>query len=202
LTREICKTGLLITLVVGASSGFSACAEGKKMISEETRDRIVAAAAKDQRWNAAKVKLMPKVELDRAGCSFYMAVPEDRAVAAPGYFGLLPDGRVAGIDVRGDDAAAALLSACGKEAPADWWATVVLRFGNSIGGSLLTADGNPFGIRKVGERGGKFTPPTLNRSATGAELSFFVYDADLQVPHQVSAQLSADGKLRVNSKAL
>jgi hypothetical protein len=54
----------------------------------------------------------------------------------------------------------------------------------------------------VGERGGKFTPPTLNRSATGAELSFFVYDADLQVPHQVSAQLSADGKLRVNSKAL
>jgi hypothetical protein len=172
------------------------------MMTEVTRERIVAAAAKDQRWNAAKVKLMPKTELDRPGCSFYMAVPEDRAASAPGYFGLLPDGRVAGIDVRGDDAAAALLAACGKEAPAEWWATVVLRFSSSIGGSLLTAGGNPFGIRKVGERGATFAPPTLNRSGTGTELNFFVYDADLQVPHQVRALLSAEGKLRVESKAL
>jgi hypothetical protein len=172
------------------------------MMSEATRDRIVAAAAKDQRWNAAKVKLVPKAELDRAGCSFYAAVPEDRAVSAPGYFGLLPDGRVAGIDVRGDDAAAALLAACGREAPADWWATVVARFSSSIGGSVLTEDGNPFGIRKVRERGATFAPPTLNRGTTGAELSFFVYDAELQVPYQVRAQLSADGKLRVDSKAL
>jgi hypothetical protein len=172
------------------------------MISEETRGRIVAAAAKDQRWNAAKVKLMPKAELDRPGCSFYTAVPEDRAVSAPGYFGLLPDGRVAGIDVRGNDAAAALLAACGKEAPADWWATVIARFSDSIGGSVLTAAGNPFGIRKVGERGATFAPPTLSRSAKGTELSFFVYDADLQVPHQVRAALSVDGKLQVDSRAL
>ena len=64
------------------------------MMSETTRDRIVAAAAKDQHWNAAKVKLVPKEELDRPGCSFFVAVPEDRAVSAPGYFGVLPDGRV------------------------------------------------------------------------------------------------------------
>lgn len=172
------------------------------MMSEATRERIVAAAAKDQHWDAAKVKVMPKTELDRAGCSFYTAVPEDRAVSAPGYFGLLPDGRVAGIDVRGDDAAAALLTACGREAPADWWAIVVARFSDSIGGSVLTAGGNPFGIRKVRERGATFAPPTLSRSATGDVLSFFVYDAELQVPHQVRALLSADGKLRVDSKAL
>ena len=172
------------------------------MMTEATRERIVAVAAKDQHWNAATVKLVPKAELDRAGCSFYTAVPQDRAVSAPGYFGLLPDGRVVGIDVRGDDAAAALLTACGRDAPADWWATVIARFSDSIGGSVLTADGNPFGIRKVRERGATFVPPTLNRSAAGAELSFFVYDAELQVPHQVHALLTAEGKLRVDSKAL
>ncbi len=172
------------------------------MISETTRERIVAAAAKNQQWNAAKIKLMPKAELDRAGCSFFTAVPEDRATSAPGYFALLPDGKVAGIDLRGDAAAAALLATCGKEAPADWWATVIARFSDSIGGSVLTADGNPYGIRKVRERGATFAPPALSRSAAGTELSFFVYDAELQVPHQVHALLSADGKLRVDSKVL
>jgi hypothetical protein len=33
-------------------------------------------------------------------------------------------------------------------------------------------------------------------------LSFFVYDAELQVPRQVRALLCVDGKLRVDSKAL
>lgn len=172
------------------------------MMSESTRERIVAAAAKELHWNAARVKLVPKQELDRDGCSFYAAVPEDRAVSAPGYFGLLPDGRVIGIDVRGDEAAAALLTACGKEAPADWWATVVARFSQSIGGSVLTADGNPFGIRKVRERGANFAPPSLTRNAAGAELSFFVYDAELQIPYQVHAKLSAEGQLRVDAKPL
>jgi hypothetical protein len=194
------KTWLSIALI--AMCARAALAEGRTMMSEATRDRIVAAAAKDQHWNAAKVKLMPKEELDRPGCSFYVAVPEDRAVPAPGYFGLLPDGRVAGIDVRGDDAAAALLNACGKEAPADWWANVVVRFSGSIGGSVLTADGNPYGIRKVRERGGSFAPPALSRGPAGAELVFFSYDAELQVPYQVHAQLSAEGKLRIDSKAL
>jgi hypothetical protein len=202
LKRPSRPTWQLIALAIGASGGSHASAEGKAMMSEATRDRIVAAAAKDQRWNAAQVKLVPKEELDRAGCSFYAAVPEDRAAHAPGYFGLLPDGRVVGIDLRGDDAAAALLAACGREAPADWWATVVARFSDRIGGSVLTESGNPFGIRKVRERGATFAPPALRRSAEGTELSFFVYDAELQVPHQVQALLSADGKLRVESKAL
>jgi hypothetical protein len=172
------------------------------MMSEATRDRIVAAAAKDRHWNPAHVRLVPKGELDRAGCSFYAAVPQDRAVPAPGYFGLLPDGRVVGIDLRGDEAAAALLAACGPEAPADWWATVVARFSASIGGSVLTEGGNPYGIRKVRERGATFAPPTLARTAAGTELGFFTYDAELKVAHHVRALLSADGKLKVDSKPL
>lgn len=172
------------------------------MMSEATRDRIVAAAAKDQRWNAAQVKLVPKAELDREGCAFYAAVAEDRAAPAPGYFGLLPDGRVAGIDLRGDDAAAVLLASCGRDAPADWWATVVARFSGSIGGSVLTQEGNPYGIRRVRERGATFAPPALTRSPAGAELAFFSYDAELKQPYQVRAMLSPDGKLKVESRAL
>jgi hypothetical protein len=194
--------GLLTALAIGMSNGIGACADGRTALSAETRGRIVAFAAQDQRWNVAKVRLMPKAELDRAGCSFYIVVPEDRVVSAPGYFALLPDGQVAGIDVRGDTAAAALLTACGKEAAADWWATVVVRFSNRVGGSLLTANGNPFGIRKVGERGAAYAPPRLNGTAAGTALSFFVYDAELGVAHQVRALLSVEGGLRVDSKAL
>lgn len=172
------------------------------MMSEATHGRIVAAVAKAQQWNAAKIELLPKAELDRAGCSFYTAVPQDRAISTPGYFGLLPDGRVAGMDVLGDDAAAALLTACGREAPADWWAAVIVRFSRSIGGSVLTADGNPFGIRKVRERGALFAPPVLSRGAAGTEIRFFVYDPQVQTPHQVRALLAVDGKLQIESKAL
>ena len=172
------------------------------MMSEALRDRIVTAAAKSQRWNAAQIKLIPKADLNRAGCSIYTAVPEDRAPSAPGYFGLLPDGRVAGIDLLGDEAAAALLQACGSDAPADWWAAMIVRFSRSIGGLVLTADGNPFGIRRVRERGATFSPPTLKRTAAGVEIGFFVYDAELQQPYQVQARLGADGRLLIQSQAL
>ena len=165
-----------------------------------TRDRIAAAAARDHQWKAGDVDVRANEELDKAGCSFFVAVNARQPSHDVGNYALLGDGRIAGVDVSGNAAAAELLKACGKEASADWWAAVVARFSNQVGGLVLTADGNPFAIRKIRDAGVEFKAPSLVRGAGAATLTFFTMDIDANQAHQATATLAADGTLSVRTQ--
>ncbi|HEY0230518.1 MAG TPA: hypothetical protein VGC55_04650 [Dokdonella sp.] len=165
-------------------------------MDEVTRERMVAAAARTYRWSAADVEVRPHEELDRAGCRFFIAVNTREPAHVVGNYALLPDRRLAGVNPTGNAAAAALLQACGQGAPADWWADVLVRFSDQVGGLVLTADGNPFAIRKVKDAGVEFAAPVLTRD-DATRLSFFVMDIGLGVPSRVQAVLSDDGTLDI-----
>lgn len=186
---------LLLGLMIG-----SAWAGGNRL--NTAHDRMAAAAAETHRWKATDVRVEPQQTLDRAGCTFFVAAPTDRAAHESATFAVLPDGRIAGVDLRGDDAAAAVLAECGGEAPADWWASVLTRLSASVGGMVLTADANPYALRKVRDSGAAFSPPALKRGARGTEISFFVLDVGLGAPAQVHAVLDGDGALQVATQSL
>lgn len=190
-----------ILLLATALAQAAAAADGRTAMDKAMRERVVAAAAQAHGWKAADLDVRPNEELDRAGCRFYLVVNETPAHAV-GNYAVLPDHRVAGVDVRGNEAAALLLRQCGGDAPADWWASVVTRFSDDIGGLLLTADGNPFAIRKVREAGATFTPPTLVRADDGARLSFFVIDVGIDTPYRVEVTLPAQGPISISSQPL
>ncbi|MEP7044877.1 MAG: hypothetical protein ABI843_17575 [Dokdonella sp.] len=170
---------------------------GRETMDEVTRERMAAAAARTYHWIAADVEVRPNDELDRDGCHFFMAIDTNAASHAVGNYALLADGRLAGVDITGNAAAAALLKACGRGASADWWASVVVRFSEQVGGLVLTADGNPFAIRKIKDAGVEFVPPALERDGDATRLAFFVMDVGLNQPSHVQADLSASGTLDV-----
>lgn len=170
------------------------------------RTRIAAAAAQSSHWQAADVVVKPNEDLDRAGCTFLLAYNGKIADAFPLNYALLPNGRIAGVDLTGLAAATALLRACGKAADANWWATVVTRFSGEAGGMPLTADSFASQIDQVRETGVEFKPPTLTRSDGTARLEFFSLGVAMPVgtyiPHQVVATLPERGELTVTVKKL
>lgn len=166
-------------------------------------DRARDAAAQRRGWKPATVRVKHVQRLSRDGCAVYAAMPTDRTAHAAAYFAELADGRLAGDDPRGDAAAAAVLRACGHGAPADWWAQIVSSFGDSVGGAVLTADGDPYAIRRLRERGVAFEPPALKAGAGGAtELRFFAVEPDRDALLHVLARLGADGRLEVERREL
>jgi hypothetical protein len=189
----------VLAALLGLASGL-AHSDGSRAMDTSTRDRIVAAAARDHRWNAADVDVRDNAELDRGACRFFLAVNAKVPSHDVGNYAQLGDGRVAGVDVSGNDAAAAILKACGADAPADWWASVVARFSGDVGGLVLTADGNPFAIKKIRDAGVDFKPPALTRSGDAATLTFFTMDIGANRAFLATATLSASGVLTVQTK--
>lgn len=175
-------------------------ANGREPMDDATRGRIAAAAAQAYDWKAADVEVRPHEELDRGGCHFYIALDTSGPAHAVGNYAVLDDRRIAGVDVRGNAAATLLLRQCGKDAPADWWASVVARFSGEVGGLVLTADGNPFAIRKIKDAGVAFAPPALVREGDATTLSFFVMDVGIDTPYRVQAVLPAEGPLAIAAK--
>lgn len=186
----------------------SACAaqHGTLPMDNATRARIAAAAATSGHWQAADVKVKPNDELDRAGCRFLLAYNAKAMDAFPLNYALLPDGRIAGVDLTGNAAVTTLLRACGKEADANWWAAVTTRFSGQIGGIPLTADSFASQIQKVRDAGAEFKPPTLTRGNDAVTLEFFslgeVMPVGEFIPYHVTAVLPKDGELTVQVQRL
>jgi hypothetical protein len=176
--------------------------EGRTM-TRSTEDRARAAAAQRRGWNADATRVKRADHLSREGCEVLAVLPTDRASHGAVYFAVLPDGSLAGDDVRGDAAAAAVLMACGRGAPAQWWAQIMAAFGTGVGGTLVTAEGNPSAVRKIRDLEVEFEPAVLTAGAGGGfELSFFAYDPDRAKPHRVQARLGADGSLDIQRREL
>ena len=171
-----------------------------------THTRIAAAAARSMRWQTADIVVKPDDELDRGGCTFLLAYNSNVHDTFPLHYALLPDGRIAGVDLSGNTAATALLRACGKQADANWWARVVTQFSAEAGGTPLTADSFASLIDEVRKAGGDFKPPTLTRSAAASRLEFFslgtVMPVGGYIPYQVTAILPDQGELTVTVKNL
>ena len=174
--------------------------DGSHAMDDSTRDRIVAAAAREHGWKAADVDVRTNEELDKAGCSFFVAVNARAPSHDVGNYAVLDDGRIAGVDPTGNAAAAALLKGCGKEASADWWAAVVARFSGDVGGLVLTSDGNPFAIKRIRDAGIEFKPPSLVRGAGAATLTFFTMDVNANQAFLATAVLSEAGTLSVRTQ--
>lgn len=165
------------------------------------RTRISAAAAQTGGWHVADVKVKPNEDLDRGGCTFLLAYNTKAVDAFPLNYALLPDGRIAGVDLTGMAAATALLRDCGKDADANWWAAVVTRFSGKAGGTPLTADSFASQIDVVRKAGIAFKPPTLTRTHGTTRLEFFSLGVAMPIgtyiPYHIVATLPQQGELTV-----
>lgn len=154
-------------------------------------------------WKAQDVDVLDNSGLNRAGCRFYNAVHKSRMDGVAVELAELPDGNVvATVPGRGEDAAASILTQCGADAPADWWAEVVARFaGKSLGRVVKTREA-AYDIGEIENRGAQFHEPVLERDGTVTHVSFYTIRYEPSQPFRVSARLSSPMSLTVSAEPL
>jgi len=158
---------------------------------------IESAVTTDHGWNPGDVQIGSVSRLDRNGCMFYRATNTARLDSQPAEYVALPDGQVVG---AGETSAATVLQACGKDAPAEWWAQVITRFSDKVRGVVADPETTPSALRKIREAGGEYTPPTLSTDAGSTKITFYTMHYEESAPYEVKAVLSSDGTLRVDTR--
>lgn len=167
----------------------------------EARDQVRAvktAAATEREWDPSDITVGSVSDLDRGGCAFYRASNEAQLDSQPTHYAVLPDGQVVGSVATDPSALAAVLRACGHDAPAEWWAQVITRFSGEVGGVVVDPETAPSAVRKIREAGAEYAPPTLVTDSGSTTVTFYVMHYEEGTPYRVTAVLSGDGTLRVD----
>lgn len=176
-------------------------ADMNTMHASNTQERAAAATG----WKAEDIDLLDNGALNRAGCRFYNAVHKHQMDGVTVELAELPDGNVvASAPGHGGAtaAAASILSQCGADAPADWWAEVVARFSGEARGRVVKSSDAAYDIGEIEKRGAKFHAPTLERDGTATRLSYYAIRYEPSQPFRVSAILSNPTTLSVTCEAL
>lgn len=155
------------------------------------------AAAKDFGWDPGDVQVATVGKLDRNNCTFFRATNTAQKDRAPAEYAVLPNGEVVGAKN-----AAAVLNACGRGAPAEWWAQVVTRLSGEVRGVVVDPKNAPSALRKIRAAGNEWSPPALRSTGTSTTVSFYTIHYEEGAPYEVNAALSASGALTVETRKL
>lgn len=188
--HSLLRAAALITACLFSNIG-TAQAESAAAIEE----RIRRHSAAHEGWKVKGMDIKAMDDLARSGCVFYSVGHTAQLDSARRSYAVLPDGTV--VNGRQAGELERLLSTCGREADAPWWARLISRFA-SVGGLLVDSDA-PSAIRRLKAKGVTDTQPSLSRSADGETIvRFYTYDYDISQATQVQARLSKDGRLSLS----
>ena len=83
------------------------------------------------------------------------------------------------------------------DAPADWWAEIITRFHQDVGGGIVLTDESvrPDVVRKLAKAGKSFTAPTFDDSKSS--VSFLLLDPEAYIVYSVKATRIPSGKVEV-----
>jgi hypothetical protein len=184
---------LLLCAVVGMTKSARASEEFK--VDDKVRRKIAEAAAEENSWKVDDVRIDEEEELRRPSCSFYVARHKVRPLSYVRTFALLPDDTVVGI---GDGKVVAkVLDTCSANAPAGWWAEIVTRFHNDLGGGVVLHDEKTLTnvTRQLVKAEKTFTPPTLDKASHS--VSYLLFDHETRVVNRIDATRNASGAIEV-----
>lgn len=167
------------------------------MIDRATKNLVLRTAVKEHGWKPGDVRIGAVEKLERNGCSFYRATNTAQVGRPPSEYALLPNGEIVGAN-----GAEKVLRACGKDAPAEWWAQVVTRLSGKVRGLVVAPRSAPTAVRKMRAAGKEWTPPKMVAAAGTTSLVFYTMHYEEGVPYEVKVALPAKGALSVTSKVV
>lgn len=195
---------MLIGAAIAGMAAVRVPAFGADMNSTSASDKQERAAAAAG-WKAEDVDVLDNAALNRAGCRFYNAMHKRQMDGVTVELAELPDGNVvAAAPGRSEStaAAASILSQCGADAPASWWAEIVARFSGKALGRVVTSRDAAYDVGEIEKRGAEFHEPVLERDGEATRLSFYAIRYEPSQPFRVSANLSNPATLSVTSEPL
>lgn len=167
--------------------------------ADAAQEAVRAKAAQEFASQPRDIEVLPMPGLAmRQGCRFFTA-RDPKLVDGPAFgYAVLPDQTVLG--TRTAQRAARILTACGVQGDALWWAGVVARFDDA--GGMLVDEHAPSAIRRIRASGAPGWQPTLDASADGTVVTFYTHDYALSQTWHVRATLTPQGELRLDKTAL
>ena len=175
-------------------------AEGINM-DDKLHQKIAEAVHAEYGWKVEEVEINEVERLRRSSCAFFTTASKVRPLSYQPNYAVLRGTEVIGI---GDhEAASKILDVCSEDAPADWWAEIITRFHQDVGGGVVLSDESvrPDVVRKLAKAGKSFTPPTFDDSKSS--VSFLLLDPEAYIVYSVKATRIPSGKVEaVKTKLL
>jgi hypothetical protein len=182
-------------LLFGALLGLSRLhAEGINM-DDKLHQKIAEAVHAEYGWKVEEVEINEVGRLRRPSCAFFTAASKVRPLSYQPNYAVLRGTEVIGI---GDhEAATKILDACSEDAAADWWAEIITRFHQDVGGGIVLTDESvrPDVVRKLAKAGKSFTAPTFGDGKSS--VSFLLLDPEAYIVYSVKATRIPSGKVEV-----
>lgn len=164
-------------------------------MDDKLHQKIAEAVRTEYGWKLDEVQIDEVDRLRRGSCSFYTARSTVRPLSYQPNYAVLRGSEVVGIS---DQAATAkILTACSDDAPPDWWAEVITRFHQDVGGGLVLSNESvrPDVVRKLAHAGKTFTPPTFGDGKKS--ISFLLLDPEAYIVYSVKATQTLSGQIEV-----
>ncbi|HEX3821599.1 MAG TPA: hypothetical protein VHW45_14790 [Candidatus Sulfotelmatobacter sp.] len=164
-------------------------------MDEKLHQKIVQAVHAEYGWKTEEVAVDEVEDLRRPSCSFYTARSTVRPLSYLANYAVLKANELVGI---GDEnAVTKILDACSNDGSADWWAEIITRFHQDVGGGLVLGNESerPDVVRRLAQDGKTFTPPTLDDAKRS--VSFLLLDAEAYVVYSVKATRMSSGGMEV-----
>lgn len=169
-------------------------AEGITM-DDKLHQKIAEAIHTEYGWKTAEVALDEVERMRRGSCSFYTARSTVRPLSYQPNYAVLRGSEVIGISDH--DAVTKIVDACSADAPADWWAEVITRFHQDVGGGIVLSDESvrPDIVRKLAKAGKAFTPPAFGDGKQS--ISFLLLDPEPYILYSVKATRTSTGSFEI-----
>jgi len=164
-------------------------------MDDKLQPKISQAVHSEYGWKVDEVQVDEVERLRRGTCIFYTARSKVRPLSYQPNYAVLRGAEVLGVSEH--DAAAKILDACAGDAPPEWWAEVITRFHQDLGGGIVLTNASvrPDIARKLTQAGKAFTPPSFGDN--GKSVSFLLLDPEAYIVYSVKATRGSSGQIEV-----
>lgn len=192
---------MLLLLALFAISCNSAAVEEKKM-DEKIVNLIAEDVHKEQGWKTEDVRVDEVDRLKHGSCLFYTAGHKVRPLSYQLNYAVI--GGATLVSLADNQAPGKILKACGSDAPPAWWAEIVTRFHQDLGGGVVLADANqnPGATRKIEAAKKEFATPKFEDSPAGKTVSYYLLEPESFQIFSIRATIAKDGSVKVERASL
>jgi hypothetical protein len=165
-------------------------------------EKIANAVQKEHDWKKDQIRIDAEQDLNHGSCSFYAVRHTVRPLSYVLNYAVLSGETV--LSDSDEQAASKILSACGSDASAVWWAEVLTRFHDEVGAGIVLQNTtqNVGAIDQIKAAKREFTPPKFSEDSTGKSVTFYLLEPEEFIVYFVKATRQKDNMITVNKAAV
>lgn len=164
------------------------------------QDLITQKVHVEQGWKTDEVRVDAEDDLRHGSCSFYSVRHKVRPISYVLNYALLSGDNV--ISLADDRAVSKILDACGSDAGPGWWAEIITRFHQELGGGVVlhNAADSYLAVQKVKAAKKDFSAPAFGNEKGSKTVTYYLLEPEANAVFLIKAAKNADGSVTVTKE--